>query len=160
MFSLVAQELKIALWYVISEKSHPHRRISCRTLHAHGLTAYLFFHRTALRLCSPFQTGVSPAIRNQGFRLGVLPNRGVSQVMSPTILLRSPPRKLQQHSYPPRLRSRKASVGSSYNSGEDVATTRASSEVDERPNLGVLASPLLTQERDKCSSIQDLSLYH
>ena len=29
--------------------------------------------------------------------------------------------------------------------------------MDERQNLGMLTSPLLTQERDKCSPIQDLS---
>ena len=35
---------------------------------------------------------------------------------------------------PPR-----ASIGSTYNSGEDIATTPALSEVDGRPNLGLLA---------------------
>ena len=43
--------------------------------------------------------------------------------------------------------SRKASMGSTYNSGENIVTTPALSEVDERPNLGMLASPLSTQER-------------
>ena len=45
------------------------------------------------------------------------------------------------------LPSRRASIGSTCNSGEDIATTPASSEVDEKPNEGVLASSLLTQER-------------
>ena len=40
--------------------------------------------------------------------------------------------------------SRRASIGSTYNSGEDIATTPALSEVDGRQNLGLLASPLLT----------------
>ena len=34
---------------------------------------------------------------------------------------------------------RRASIGSTYNSGEDIATTPALSEVDGRPNLGLLA---------------------
>ena len=45
--------------------------------------------------------------------------------------------------------SRRASIGSTYNSGEDIATTLASFEVDEKTNLGMLASPLLTQERER-----------
>ena len=36
-----------ALFCVISGKSHLHRHISCRTLHDHGLTAFLFHLRTA-----------------------------------------------------------------------------------------------------------------
>ena len=56
------------------------------------------------------------------------------------------------------LPSRTACIGSTYNSGEDIATTLASSEVDEGLNLGMLASPLLTQKRGKCSPILDLSL--
>ena len=44
--------------------------------------------------------------------------------------------------------SRRAGIGSTYNSCEDIATTPASSEVDERPNMGLLASPVLTQERN------------
>ena len=43
---------------------------------------------------------------------------------------------------------RRAGIGSTYNSGEDIATTPASSEVYERPNMGLLASPVVTQERD------------
>ena len=43
---------------------------------------------------------------------------------------------------------RKASIGSTYNSGEDIATSQSSSEVDERPNWGMLASPLSTQKRE------------
>ena len=52
----------------------------------------------------------------------------------------------------------KASIGSTCNSGEDIVTTHAVSEVDERSNLGMLAPPLLTQEGEKCNSIQSLSL--
>ena len=32
---------------VISQKSHPRRRVSCRTRNVHGLTAFLFLFRTA-----------------------------------------------------------------------------------------------------------------
>ena len=42
---------------------------------------------------------------------------------------------------PVLLPSRRASFGSAYNSGEDVTTTPVSSEVDERPYWGMLASP-------------------
>ena len=56
------------------------------------------------------------------------------------------------------LHSRKASIGSTYNSGEDIVTTLAVSQVDERSDLGMLASPLLTHERDRRDSFQNLSL--
>ena len=45
------------------------------------------------------------------------------------------------------LPSRKASIGSTYNSGEDIATY-ASSEAGERQSMGMLASPLFTQKRE------------
>ena len=47
------------------------------------------------------------------------------------------------------LSSRRASIGSTYNSGEDIGATPASSEVDERPNLGMVVSSLLTKERER-----------
>ena len=47
------------------------------------------------------------------------------------------------------LPSRKASIGMTCNSGEDIVTTPAVLEVDERSDLGMLASPLLTQERER-----------
>ena len=58
------------------------------------------------------------------------------------------------------LPSGTVSIGSTYNSGEDIATALASSEVDERPNWRMLASPMFTQkeESSKCSLIRDLSL--
>ena len=48
------------------------------------------------------------------------------------------------------LPSRKTSIEPTDNSGEDIVTTPAVSEVDARSDSGMLASPLLTQERDKC----------
>ena len=44
--------------------------------------------------------------------------------------------------------SRGASVGSNCNSGEDTATTLASSEVEERPYLEMLAAPQITREKE------------
>ena len=40
------------------------------------------------------------------------------------------------------------SIGSTCNSGDDIATTPAGSEVGERSDLGMMASPLLSQERE------------
>ena len=89
IFSRVAQaELTLrSLHCFVSflKKSHPHRRIACRTLDAHGLTAYLFY-RSALRLCSTLQTGVSLAIRNKEFSLAVLPTRARSQDVSEVVM--------------------------------------------------------------------------
>ena len=45
------------------------------------------------------------------------------------------------------LPSRKASIGSTCNSGEDIVTAPAVSELGERSDLGMLASPLSIQER-------------
>ena len=108
IFSRVAQaELTLrSLHCFVSflKKKHPHRRIACRTLDAHGLTAYLFFCRTALRLWSTLQTGVPPAIRNKEFSLAVLPMRAHSQVMSPTILWRLAVRRLRLCSYPREIK--------------------------------------------------------
>ena len=42
-----------ALFCIISKKSHPHRRISCRTPHVHGLTAFLLPHSTLSPLYFP-----------------------------------------------------------------------------------------------------------
>ena len=143
-----------AVFCVISKKCHPHGRISCRTLIAHGLIGYLFFCGTALRLYSILQTGPSSAFRNKDFRLAFWPNRVCSQVMSPTILWRLAVRKLRRCSCP---RKKQALVRLT-----TLATTSplhpALSEVDERSDLGMLASPQEAQERDKCSPIQDSSL--
>ena len=136
---------------VNSKKSRLHRRISCCTLHAHGLTAFLFLWTTALHLCSTLQTGVSPAIRNQDSCLTVSPNRARSHVASPTLLSRLAVRRLRLCSYP---QEKHALVRLTTLS---IVATPAVSEMDERQNLGMLTSSLLTQERDKGSTIQDLS---
>ena len=52
-----------------------------------------------------------------------------------------------------------ASIVSTYNSSEDIATTLASPGVDGIQDLGMLASPLFTKKRGKCSSMKELSLY-
>ena len=51
---------------VFHRNSHRHRRISCLTRNAHGLTAIFF--------CFFLRTGVSPAISNMAFSFAVLPN--------------------------------------------------------------------------------------
>ena len=48
---------------------------------------------------------------------------------------------------------RRASIGSTYNSGEDIATAPALPEVDGRPNLGLLASPLSIDSHRRKSSL-------
>ena len=116
--------------------------MSCRTL---GLFAHLFPCRTALFLHSTLQTGPFPACRYKDLCLAVLPNRARSQVISPTEVTTM------------LLPSRKTSIGSTYSSGEDTFTTPAVSEVDERSNLGMLASPLLTQERESEREVQPRS---
>ena len=63
--------------------------------------------------------------------------------MSPALRLKLAGQRLRRHSF---LQGK--SVGSSHNTGEDIATTPALSEVDERSDLGVLASPLVSQERE------------
>ena len=54
--------------------------------------------------------------------------------------------------------SRGASTGSTDNSGENIGATSAVSEMDERQNLGMLTSPLLTQERE--TSAAPFRMYH
>ena len=58
------------------------------------------------------------------------------------------------------LPARKASVGSTYNSGEDVATTPVSSEVDERQSIGMLASPLQVQPQQEFITLTEKVLCH
>ena len=104
-----AHASQLALFCVISQNGHLHRHSSRLTRNVHG---YLL---TALHLCFIFRTGVFTAIRNMAFSLGVLPNRTPSQVMSPTIQSR-----LAVRSFRLLLPSRRASVGATYNSGEDI----------------------------------------
>ena len=56
------------------------------------------------------------------------------------------------------LPSRKASSETTHNSGEDIVTTLAVSEVDERSDLGKLTSPLLSQERDNRKPFRNFSI--
>ena len=87
---------------------------------SHGLIAHFFLCRTALLLYSTFQTGYeSNAPVEDG-------STDVTTVLLP---------------------SRTASIGSTYNSGEDIGTTSAVLEVDERSKFGMLASALLTREK-------------
>ena len=56
------------------------------------------------------------------------------------------------------LPSRKASSGSTHNSGEDIVTALAVSDVDDRSELGVVVSPLLSQEREQREPFRNFSL--
>ena len=81
----------------MSQNSHLHTRVSCRT---RGLTASLFFCRTAHHLYTIFPTGVTLASRNGESRLVVWPNRARSQVVSPAILWRLAVRRSRLCSHP------------------------------------------------------------
>ena len=56
------------------------------------------------------------------------------------------------------LPSRNASIGSTYNSSEDIVTTLDVSDVDQRSDFGILASLQLTQERP--TSATPFRIYH
>ena len=80
-----SSRLAVCILCVISQNSHPHRHVSCRTRNVHGLTATPLLYRTALRLQSVLRTGVSPAIRNTKSRVVVLPNRARFKGYEPTV---------------------------------------------------------------------------
>ena len=136
---------------VCVKRSHLHRRMSCRTLHAHGLIAYFFFCRTALRVA---QSSKQDHTLLSGTRTFVWPFCRTKPVhrlcISPTILWRFAVRRLRLCSCP---REKQSLVRLA-----TQARTSSRHLFCRRPNLGMLASPLLTQERGKCSSIQDF--YH
>ena len=115
----------------------------CLSKNSHFMSTAFLLHLTALHPCFIHRTGVFTAIRNMALSLAVLPNRAQLQVMSPTIPSRYAARRSRLCS------NHRASLGSTYNSGEDIVTTPGSSEVDDRPSLRMLASPLFTQKRAK-----------
>ena len=111
-----------SLFCVISQNSHLHRHISCRTRIVHGLTAFFFHFRTALRLCfHPLKWSIScnpqhgVQFAEQSPITGYEPNDLVEDSSTEVATMFQP--------------SRRASVGSTYNSGEDIATTLASSDL-------------------------------
>ena len=93
----------------------------------------------------------TPVHRNQDSCFAVLPNRALTGY-EPNAPVEVNSTEVTTTLLPPR----KASIGSTYSSGEDIVSFLAVSEVDERSDLGMLASPLSTQERDKCDPIQNL----
>ena len=138
-FSCVARDHTVC---VISEKSYNPRRISCRTLHAHPLphsTPALFYPPNRSISCNPQQGVQFGRLAEQSPQAGHEPNdpEDVSSTGLTTML----------------LPLRKASIGSTYNSGEDIATSQSSSEVDERPTHRCQCR----REKHKCSPNQDLS---
>ena len=96
---------------------------------------FLLPHSTPTLVC-PSNRSVS-CIPQHGVPFGRLAEQSQVKGYEPTVLSRLAARRLRP--------SRRAGTGSTYNSGEDIATTPASSEVDERPYMGLLASPVLTQ---------------
>ena len=102
-------------------------RHTCVTSRPHHTHLLYFFRRTV----------VIPAIHT-------LENILVfSQVMSPTLLSRLAVRR-----FTTLLPSRKASIGSTYNSGADIVTIPPVSEVDERSNFGTAGlTTVFTGER-------------
>ena len=88
-------------------------------------------------------TVVIPAIHTWEDRVVDWLNKVFSQVMSPNVTVEASSTEVTFILLP----SRRASFGSTYDSGEDVTTTPASSEVDE--SMRMLASPLFTQHVDR-----------
>ena len=94
-----------------------------------------------------------PAIRDLVHSLAVLPIKAPLQVVSPTVSLKCTVRRLRLQSSKKRPTS-----ASTYNAGEDIATAPVDSEVNDAHIMGMLASPLYTQET---KSSADLSrIYH
>ena len=120
--------------------------------HVHGLTKFLFHLRTALRPpLYPLNRSIS-CNPQQGVQFGRLPEQSPLTSCEPNDPVEVSSTELTTTLLP----SRKASIASTCNSGEDIAAAPASSEVDEKP-IGMLASPLLSQEREtRAASIQDL----
>ena len=84
--------------------------------------------------CDPRTGGQSGRLEEQSPLTGFEPNTTV-EIRSAAVS-------------PIHLPSRRASFCSVYNSGEDATTTLVSSEVDERQNMVVLASPLLMHKSE------------
>ena len=121
------------------KNSHPHERMSWRTP---CLIAAPFSlqHSTLSLLDLPNRT--NPCVPPQGLVFGRFAEQSPLTGYEPNAPVEVNSTKVMTI----LLHPRKASIGSTYNSGED--TTPAASEVDERSNLGKLASPLSTQERE------------
>ena len=98
-------------------------------------------HRTPSSLC-PAQRSIRHDPQH-GVQLGRFAEQCPMTVYEPNDSVEVDTTEVTTVLSPPR----RASIGSTYNSGEDSATTPALSEVDGRLNLGLLASPLLTEER-------------
>ena len=144
----------IFLLCVVSKTDHPRAHVMFRTMLdpaplSSGLSiptsSSLLFNTNRKNPCAP-QSGVLLGRFAEQFPLtGYEPNAlvEVSSTEVTTTL----------------LPSRKASIGSTYNTGEDIATTPAVSEVDERSDLGNAGlTSVNTGERKKCEPTQNLSL--
>ena len=128
----------------LSSRAH----VMSRTVLDHASFSLQHNTPTSLLLCSTLRTGQILVHCNQDSCLAVLPFRVCSQVMTPTPLSRKAVQRLRQRSYPVK------SQHSTHNSGEDIVTAPAVSEVDGRSDLGMVASPLSTPEREMCDFSQ------
>ena len=104
------------------------------------LTHLIMVFSLALRPFGSLHMEIYPAIRDLVHSLAVLPDKGPLQVVSPTCKWTIRRWRLQSS-------KRRPSRASTYNSGEDIATTSVDSEVNDAHTMGNLASPLYTQER-------------
>ena len=118
------------------------------------MSHFPFLWRTAFLLYSTLQTEPFPCVPLQGHMFGRVAEQSPFTGCDP----KAPVEVSSTEVTTLLLPSRKTSTGSTYNSGEEIVTTPAVSEVDERSSLGMLASPLLTKDRDKCNTILILSL--
>ena len=96
---------------------------------------FLLFPSHICDPCDPRHGGQSGRLAEQSLLTGYEPN-AIVEVASTEVT-------------PMLLPSRRVSFGSRYNSGEDATTTPVSSEGDGRQSLGMLASPLFTQKRER-----------
>ena len=86
---------------------------------------------------------IYPAIHALVLSLAVLPDKVLFTGFGATDLV-----EVSSTGVTPVLIPRRASIGSTCNSGEDIAATPAASEVDETQIMGLLVSPLYTQKRE------------
>ena len=121
-------------------------RVSCRT---RGLTASLFFCRTAHHLYTILPTGVTLASRKRRVPCGRMSEQSPLTGCEPNDLVEVSSTEVTTM----LLSLRKASIGSTYNSGEDVATDACVVGSGKKTKLGNAGSTAVnTGERDKCSS--------
>ena len=129
----------------LEKESLSHAHVMFHTLLDPPLTSSALSTPTS----SSLWTGQPPALHQQDSCLAVLPNSLRSQSPLTGYEPNVPVEVNSREVTPTLLPLRKGSTGSTCKSGEDIATTPAVSAMDERSNLGMLASQLLSQERER-----------